>query len=239
MASISILTATFNSAAVIDGLIASLEAQSDADFEWVVVDGGSSDDTLARVDAAKVTRKIVLTGPDFGVYDALNKGLRAASGEFYLVVGSDDTLAPEAVANYRAAAAATPAPDLVTAGVRSGEVLCRPLGGRSWLYGMQAFISAHSVGVLMRRSLHERAGAYSRKFPIGADQLFIKRAVQSGARVVVADFCAGTFGSGGLSSVDTVGTLTEFFRVQLATERSKALQVLVFLLRLAKNYRRL
>lgn len=239
MASISILTATYNSGSTIAGLIASLEAQSDTDFEWVVVDGGSGDDTLARVDAAKVKRKVVSSAPDFGVYDALNRGVCAASGNYYLVVGSDDTLMPDAIASYRAAIVASPGVDLVTAAVRSGDRLSVPSGRRPWLYGMQAYISAHSVGVLVRRDLHDRFGLYSRKFPIGADQLFIKRAMKGGASLAVADFCAGSFGSGGMSSVDTVGTLTEFFRVQLATESGKALQVLLFLLRLVKNYRRL
>lgn len=237
---ISILTATYNSADVIAGLIASLEAQTDTDFEWVVVDGASNDATLERVQAARIACKVAVSEPDFGIYDALNKGLRRAGSDYYLVLGADDSLAPDAIANYRSALreAASP-PDLVTADVLSGQRRCRALRRHPWLYGMQSYISAHSVGTLVRRDLHDRIGLYSRRFPIGADQYFIKKAVLGGACIKYCDFCAGSFGSEGVSSVDTIGTLTEFLRVQMATESGKALQLLLFLLRLLKNYRRL
>lgn len=240
MASISILTATYNAQATLPALVASLAAQTDADFEWVVVDGASTDATLGCVEAAPLARKVLRSEPDFGIYDALNKGLGLASGEYYLVVGADDVLEPDTVANYRRAIdSATPPPDIVTAAIRAGDRLCHLHPGKGWLYGLQGYVSAHSMGALMRRDLHHRFGAYSRKFPIAADQYFIKRAAQGGARILVCDFCAGSFGPGGVSSVDAAGTLTEFLRVQLATEPNKALQLLLFFLRVLKNYRRL
>lgn len=240
MTRISILTATYNAQATLPALAASLVAQTDADFEWVVVDGASSDGTLACVEATPLARKVVLSEPDFGIYDALNKGLRRASGEYYLVVGADDVLEPDTIANYRRAVeTAAERPDIVTAAIRSGDRLCHRHEGKGWLYGLQGYVSAHTMGALIRRDLHDRFGAYSRKFPIAADQYFIKRAAQGGARILACDFCAGRFGDGGVSSVDTAGTLTEFLRVQLATERNKALQLLLFFLRVLKNYRRL
>lgn len=238
---ISVLTATYNAAGTLDHLIASLEAQQDNDFEWIVVDGASSDDTVRRAEAARLARKVVVSEPDFGIYDALNKGLHVATGDYYLVLGADDELAPDAIARYRAALVSAPTPpDIVTAAILSAEgVLCHARPGKAWLYGLQGFVSAHSIGALMRVDLHQRFGLYSRKFPIAADQLFIKRAAQGGARILQCDFCAGRFGALGVSSVDLAGTLTEFLRVQLATEPGKALQLLLFVLRLLKNYRRL
>lgn len=238
---ISVLTATYNAAATLDRLVASLEAQQDDDFEWVVVDGGSTDETVGRADAARLARKIIVSESDFGIYDALNKGLHIATGDYYLVLGADDELAPDAISRYRAAlAAASSPPDIVTAAIRSaaGDI-CHVRPGKAWLYGLQGFVSAHSIGSLIRRDLHQRFGFYSRKFPIAADQLFIKRAAQGGARILCCDFCAGQFGAHGVSSVDLVGTLTEFLRVQLATESGKALQLLLFVVRVLKNYRRL
>lgn len=237
---ITILTATFNSSAVIGRLIASLEAQTDADFEWLVVDGASSDDTVAKVERSRLRCRNVVSEPDFGVYDALNKGVRRARGDYYLVVGADDALAPDAVASFRRAVAVAPVPpDLVSAHVESAGRDLQARRHRPWLYGMQAYVSAHSVGTLIRRDLHDRFGLYSRKFPIGADQYFIKRAAHGGARIAYADFRAGSFSQEGVSSVDVAGTLTEFFRVQLATEKGRLRQVLLFLLRLARHYRAL
>jgi glycosyltransferase involved in cell wall biosynthesis len=238
-ATISVLTATFNSADVLPALIASLLAQSDADFEWVVVDGASSDATLELVRSAGL-RKVVISEPDFGIYDALNKGLGAASGSFYLVLGSDDVLEPDAVANFRQALAEADAvPDMVSARVRAGTRVFAAQRGKAWLYGLQGYVSQHSVGTLIRRALHDRHGMYSRKFPIAADQFFIKKAGNAGAVIRYCDFVAGEYGTAGCSSVDTAGTLTEFFRVQLLTEKNKLLQVAIFLLRLLRHYPRL
>jgi glycosyltransferase involved in cell wall biosynthesis len=237
--SISILTATYNSAAVLPALIASLQAQTDTDFEWVVVDGASTDATLDLVRAASL-RKVVISEPDFGIYDALNKGLRAASGGFYLVLGSDDMLEPQAIANFRQALKdADILPDMVSARVRAGTTVFAAQRGRAWLYGLQGYVSQHSVGTLIRRGLHDRHGMYSRKFPIAADQFFIKKAGNAGAVIRYCDFVAGEYGTAGCSSVDTAGALTEFFRVQLLTEKNKLLQVTIFLLRLLRHYARL
>lgn len=110
--------------------------------------------------------------------------------------------------------------------------------GPSWLYGQAAFVSSHSVGALFRKSLHDKYGMYSRKFPIAADQLFIKRVCMGGASLHRAGFVAGEFGSDGSSSVDVAGTLSEVYRVQLETE-GKYLQTFLYILRLLKNLHRL
>ncbi len=238
---ISILTATFNAEAVLPGLIASLQAQTDTDFEWVVVDGGSDDHSVALVRASGLARVVVVSEPDFGIYDALNKSVKAASGDYYLVLGADDLLEPEAVRNYRHAltCASLVKPDIVTALVRVGEVVVAPRPGKAWLYGLQGYVSSHAVGCLIRKSLHVEYGYYSRRFPIAADQYFIKKAVIGGAQVLSVGFVAGEYGSGGTSSIDVLGTLSEVLRVQLLTESSKLLQLMLFFLRVLKNYRRL
>ena len=237
MARISILTAAFNAESLLPLLIASLEAQTDTDFEWVLVDGGSRDHTVSLAQAASLQRKVIISEPDFGIYDALNKGVRAASGDYYLVMGADDTLLPDAVANYRRAAEG--GPDMVTADVLAGGMRSSAHPGKAWLHGLRGYVSQHSVGALIRKDLHVRFGYYSRRFPIAADQYFIKSAANGGAVIRRADFIAGEFGLSGSSSVDVAGTLTEFFRVQLLTERSRGVQVILFIVRLLKHYSRL
>lgn len=238
MTTISVITATYNSEQKIASLIASLASQTDTDFEWVVVDGASSDQTLAMVRSAGLARTVVISEPDFGIYDALNKGVRAASGDYYLVLGSDDVLDKGGIANFRAALVDGPA-DIVTAGVRCDSGILRPVTGKGWLYGMRGYVSAHSVGTLIRRRLHEEHGYYSRKFPIAADHCFIKSVAGAGARIKVCDFTAGNFGDGGVSTSDVVGTHSEFFRVQLITGEGRLTQLLIYFLRLLKNFRKL
>jgi len=175
---------------------------------------------------------------DFGIYDALNKGIKLAQGEYYLVLGADDWLYPDAIGNYIESIIRT-SPDILTAGVKreNGKVSSRPKE-RSWFNGQMAFVTEHAVGSVYKKFLHDKVGFFSKKYPIAADQLFIKKAVQSGANVVCCDFVAGCFGSAGVSSVDIAGVLMEFFRVQLETER-KFPQVVLHILRLLKHYRKL
>jgi glycosyltransferase involved in cell wall biosynthesis len=236
---LSIITATYNAAEVLPGLIASLRAQTDRDFEWVVVDGGSWDDTVELLKNASDVIGKWISEPDFGIYDAMNKAVRAATGDYYLICGADDRLAPSAIADYRRVAMETQA-DMVSACIDTTSGLIYPGMGQSWRRGHAAFVSQHSVGLLIRRKLHDQFGYYSRRFPIAADQYFIKRVCMSPeVRFVCADFVAGSYSIEGVSGSDIPGTMTEFFRVQLETEPYPSFQILLFALRLTRHWIRI
>ncbi len=236
---LSVVTATFNSAHQLPRLVCSLQAQSDQDFEWIIADGGSSDETLEVLAAAKkcLHRVIVNCQPDFGIYDALNRGIQISSGDYYLVLGSDDILHPDAILNFKKSIVASQA-DFVTALVRLEKQLRGPRSSRwPWLHGAFAYVSSHAVGLAIRRSLHVRVGYYTRKLPIAADQLFILQAINQGASVSFYPFEAGSFDSvNGTSAQDVLGTLLEGFRVQIATGQSKLIQTTLLFVRIIKNW---
>ena len=229
---LSIITVTFNAADVLAGLITSLRAQSDRNFEWIVVDGASNDATTTFLEASGDIVSTWISEPDFGIYDALNKAIRLSTGAYYLVLGADDRLLPDAIAQFRRHATQSGA-DLVTASILlDGRVSAGKLG-LSWWNGMFAYVSGHSVGTLIRRSLHDRFGYYSRRFPVAADMYFIKTACMSpGVRVQQADFIAGEHGKSGVSSVAKAATFCDCFRVQLETEHWKLPQIIIFLAKL-------
>jgi glycosyltransferase involved in cell wall biosynthesis len=234
--SISVITVTYNAAHVLQSLIESLRAQTDRDFEWVVVDAASTDGTVDMLQAAGDVVGLWVSEPDFGIYDAMNKAVRLASGEYYLVCGADDSLEPTAVSDFRRAVEQTSA-DIVAACVDNGMSVCRPARGQSWRRGHLAFVAQHSVGTLFKKSLHEQFGYYSRRFPIAADQYFLKRACMApGVRVEAANFVAGHYSVQGVSGSDIPGTMSEFFRVQLETERHPGLQVVLYGLRLLRHF---
>src|SRR5688572_12008549 len=96
---VSIVTAVRNGAATIEGTLQSVAAQRLADIEHVVIDGASTDATLAVVRAHGRHVAKVVSEPDTGVYDAFNKGLRHASGEFIGFLSAGDRYAhDEAIA---------------------------------------------------------------------------------------------------------------------------------------------
>ena len=88
---ISIITATFNSIRYIGGVLASIQQQKHRNVELIVIDGGSTDGTVELLQQSKLVTRIV-SEPDNGIYDALNKGIRLATGDIIGFLHSDDLL---------------------------------------------------------------------------------------------------------------------------------------------------
>lgn len=229
---ISLITAVYNAENYIHHLIESLRKQADSNFEWVVVDGLSTDNTLEILKEIDDLNIKIISEADFGIYDALNKGIKASSGEFYLVAGADDIFFPNAVADYKAAI--EDGVDMVTASVLMGESVMKPRG-HAWLFGQMAFISNHALGVLIKKTLHLKYGYYSNKFPIAADQFFIQKCALSGVNIKIIDQLIGKFLLVGLSSTDRIGGLTESFRIALLLGGNKWIQYFLYILKLLKR----
>lgn len=237
---LTVLTVTYNAAPVLQGLIESLRAQSDRNFEWIVVDGASTDGTVESIKSAQDLVSKWISEPDCGIYDAVNKAIQLATGDYYLVCGADDRLSVDAIKYYRDALARNPGCDLIVAGVRVG-ISCR-MGYRPrkrWL-GHGAMFTHHSVGTLIRRDLHRIHGAYDLRFSLLADGLFLKKvATADGARVVAADFVAGEYAPHGASGTSPIRSLSELWAVQLLTEPNPALQTAIHFLRIMRHFGRI
>jgi glycosyltransferase involved in cell wall biosynthesis len=89
---LTLITVTFNAGAVLERTLRSVRAQTVQEFEYLVIDGASTDGTLALVRAAGdvVTRWV--SEPDRGIYDAMNKGLALATGEYVWFLNAGDEL---------------------------------------------------------------------------------------------------------------------------------------------------
>ncbi len=240
--SLSIVTSTYNVESFLPRLIESLESQTDKNFEWVVADGASTDNTREILNEAKhkLNSVIIDSKPDFGIYDALNRAIQLSSGEYYIVVGADDILDKNAVLNFKKEIVKSKT-EFLSALIRNGNDEVR--GPREkqweWLYGHSAYVSNHAVGLAIKRSLHEKIGWYSKDFPICADRLFILKAIHEGARVSQSSFVAGSFGMEGLSGKDILGTMLEGFRVQMLLRHSFWIQILILFFRLLKHRKRI
>lgn len=88
----TIITVCYNSEKTIARTIESVVNQTDNDLEYILVDGKSTDDTLKIIEsyASKDPRIMVISEPDRGIYDAMNKGISQASGTLIGIVNSDD-----------------------------------------------------------------------------------------------------------------------------------------------------
>lgn len=96
--SISIITINRNNASGLRDTIESVLNQTFQDFEYIVIDGASTDKSIEIVKAATKKHEIKwISEPDSGIYNAMNKGVRMASGEYILFLNSGDTFANENV----------------------------------------------------------------------------------------------------------------------------------------------
>ena len=89
---ISIITVVYNGHSLIERTIKSVIAQSYMNVEYIIIDGGSSDGTLEIAERYQSKIAVILSGKDNGIYDAMNKGLKIASGEYVLFLNAGDEL---------------------------------------------------------------------------------------------------------------------------------------------------
>ena len=173
---ISVITVAWNAAATIADTCASVAAQTGVDVEHIIIDGGSTDGTTAIVSALARPGHVLVSEPDRGLYDAMNKGVARASGDLIGFLNADDFFCrTDALALVAAAAAADPAADAVSAAVAivAADDVTRltraypPTPFAPWMLRL-AHMPPHP-GFYTRRAAVARVGAFDPAIRIGAD----------------------------------------------------------------------
>ena len=93
----SIITVTWNAASVIAPTLRSVERQTSTDYEMLIIDGASTDETLRIVKQASIASLRVFSEPDNGLYDAMNKGISRARGRYLIFLNAGDAFADDTV----------------------------------------------------------------------------------------------------------------------------------------------
>ncbi len=169
---ISIITICYNAASDLEKTIKSVRAQVFNDYEYIVVDGGSKDATseIIKSNADVITKWV--SEPDKGIYDAMNKGIRMATGDWVIMMNAGDVFADSDVLQN---VFSHVIPDKIT--FLYGDTLSRQKQGKllrritSWKDG-----NVNHQAVIYRRKLHEEHGLYivTKKIII-SDYLFFVR----------------------------------------------------------------
>ena len=204
---LTIVTATYNAidSGNREALIRCIESidRLTVDHEHLVYDGASVDGTveLLRECATRVPSLRVVSEKDTGIYNALNKGVRDASGEWFYVLGCDDC-----IRNGEYMVRALEIGDKAKADVVVTPVFISPDDDRvrTVYRGLEFCCTYPHQGVLMRTELIRSLGGFDERYRLSADYDLTLRALQAAARVVFAHEAFAYFSCTGVSSCQSV-----------------------------------
>lgn len=178
---ISIITATWNCEATVGDCLASVAAQRWPHREHIVMDGASRDDTLALLAKRRTQLAVLVSEPDDGIYDALNKGIALASGDVIGFLHADDVFADDTALSRVAAAFADPSVEAVYGDLQyvARDDLARVI--RHWASVpftprrlRRGWMPPHPT-LYVRRAVYDRLGVFDTRYRIAADYDFMLR----------------------------------------------------------------
>lgn len=235
---VSIITAVFNGNDSIVRCLESVLMQDYPRIEHIILDGGSSDGTVETLRSYDDKVALWISEPDSGVYDAWNKGLALARGEWIAFLGADDVYLPDAISTYMKLAYENPEADFLTSRARLDHPTgYSPTFGGPWEWPrFSTAMSTIHVGVMHRRSLFERYGLFNTSYRIAADYEFLLRPREH-LRSAFTPATTVIMRAGGLS--DSTAALHEAMRVKVdAGVRSIPIATLQLRLAIARFYAR-
>lgn len=180
MSTISIIIATYNAEKHLQKCIDSIVSQDKKMTELIIIDGNSRDNTLNVIKDNEEHINYWVSEPDMGIYDAWNKGINKASGEWMLFIGADDVLIKSSLKHYFNVINSIDAKcyDYISARNQYVDVdgkLIKVFGAPADWNGMRYKMTAAHVASLHNRKLFEEIGGYKISYKICADYELLLR----------------------------------------------------------------
>jgi len=226
---ISIVTPVLNRRNLIETSLSSVREQGGNAYEHLVVDGGSTDGTRDVISSDATAR--LIDAPGSSLYEAINIGIRQASGRIICLLNSDDTLAPGALQAVTTASASNPTADIIRgcAFVTNADAtdIPQPVAPASFDLTGILFGAANINACFMARDLFERIGLFDTSLRISADREWLLRAHLTDPEVVCIDkvlyiYMAHaeslTIGGGKAAELEWVGEHLTFARRYLSND---------------------
>lgn len=181
---ISIITIAYNSAETIEATIQSVIAQDYTDVEYIIIDGASKDATMDVVDRYRDQVAVVVSEPDQGIYDAMNKGIVRATGEIVGILNSDDfyadsTVLSNVVRRFKESGAEAVYADLVYVERDNPDKVVRYWKSKPYKPGMfrKGWMPAHPT-FFLKNECYRTHGPYSTELRSAADYELMLRMLE-------------------------------------------------------------
>ena len=237
----SIITVTKNSEKYLKDCILSVKNQSYKNYEHLIIDGNSSDKTIKIIKSFRGKIKFYRNRNDKGLYDAMNLGIKKASGELIGILNSDDIYYKNTLKIVNSYFNKNRNLDFLFGSVYKHKLL---YGYNpkiiDWSFG---FYTTHSIGFFIKNKSLLKVGLYDLRYKYSADyDLFIrliKKFKMKGVATKKTEIF-GKFRSGGLSSkIKFIDYLKECNKIRINNDQNIIFVYIIYIIRILKNFNKI
>ncbi|MFW5891412.1 MAG: glycosyltransferase, partial [bacterium] len=235
---VSIITVVYNAFETLERTIKSVLNQDYKNIEYIIIDGGSTDGSLDIIKKYEKELEYYISEPDKGIYNAMNKGIALAQGDYICLLNADDYYKPEFVSNSIKKSLETNA-DIVYSAlhwVNEDRYPTKEINEGILLYHM----NINHMTFLVSKATYNNIGPYDESNKLFSDDVWIRTSYLKNVRFIYCPKMMVIFGEGGLSSGDnqekrnniikeSTGHLVKFFPF-LTEEEGEALYLSRFYL---------
>ena len=235
---ITIITAVLNNEKYLEECILSLHNQKYNNYEHIIVDGGSKDQTLNIIKKYEDKIDYWCSQKDKGIYDAFNIGMKLSAGEYIGFLNSDDYFSDDALNILEKYIIKYPKKDFIFGSVKKHWGILH--GYKPYkIYWSWGFYSSHSTGFFIKTDAAKKVGFYNLKYKYSSDyDYFFRMIVKKKLKGISTkkEEIFGTFRRGGFSSkIKFFDHFTEEIKIRLDNNQNKLLVLLIFIYKYLKN----
>ena len=235
---ITVITVVLNNEKYLEECILSLHNQKYENYEHIIIDGGSSDDTINIIKKYENKIDYWCSGNDKGIYDAFNKGMQLAKGDYIGFLNSDDYYSHNALELLNDYIKKYPKKDFIFGAVKKHWGVL--FGYKPYkIYWSWGFYSSHSTGFFIKTESAKIIGPYNLKYKYSSDydyffRMIVKKKLQGTGTKKNELF--GTFRRGGYSSsIKFFDHFKEEIQIRLDNGQNKILILIIFIYKYLKN----
>ena len=210
----SIITVSYNSAKTIEDTINSVDNQSYRDFEHLIIDGKSTDGTLDLLARYENPKRRIISEVDKGLYDAMNKGIELAKGDYIFFLNADDYLANSNALEIIVQDIYDHSPDILMYSIEYfGDSMSRKwiLKDSKDVFLPESFVPPHPGFIVRTLKVKQHNLNFDLKYKICADMKFMLEAIREPTLVkLTSSQILSKMRKGGASSKNIFGRINEF-----------------------------